>query len=376
MVHDDDTGSIVKSLSNLKFLPTIMLYEDVRITQNSQNMTIKIDAFIIAKKSLDQLETMIDKFSNTSWWNVMTSYFILETSNNQTDDTFAMFEFFIKKDILTTYLITMSGDVSVNIVTMNPFAKWAPSSWSFFGTLRTQSSLFLRSFDKVNICEGFYFDRTQHLNGHKIELAINTRIYHARYVYNESHIDGLIEFDQRLHLKAIQTMLNVTMKIYVSSSPPYYGLIKSEKYLHEQTNISLVIYGTFSKKNKFFDETFPFAFLQMLIVSHNRGYKTPLEKIKDYYGLWTLLSLFLVMPITFVVIKFINSDKSFSFVAFEMLRFLINTSIHTKIAATSHKIFFSNVSNEGMYLEKIGRQQSQIVCGMSKLRKKYKHCKL
>lgn len=78
------------------------------------------------------------------------------------------------------------------------------------------------------------------------------------------------------------------------------------------------------------------------IFTNDPGFLTPIEKIYNYYGITTVVSMTIVLSITFIVI-FLCEEKKLSFAVFEILRLLVNTAMKTPMKKSAKRIFFSMI---------------------------------
>ncbi|CAD6232590.1 GSCOCG00006965001-RA-CDS, partial [Cotesia congregata] len=93
----------------------------------------------------------------------------------------------------------------------------------------------------------------------------------------------------------------------------------------------------------YFRMSYPINFLYDVIVTHNRGLESPLEKMFKFYGWLTIIATTAIIWITFTVIYLSNSQNSskLSFAVFECLRILLSNSIYTRMNTAKIRIFFS-----------------------------------
>lgn len=82
------------------------------------------------------------------------------------------------------------------------------------------------------------------------------------------------------------------------------------------------------------------SFAPVHLIFHDPGQLTPLEKICNYYGVTTGVSLIIILSVVFIAI-FFWGKTTLSFAFFEILRLLINTEIKTPMKRVSKRVFFS-----------------------------------
>ncbi|KAK0156849.1 hypothetical protein PV328_012217, partial [Microctonus aethiopoides] len=74
------------------------------------------------------------------------------------------------------------------------------------------------------------------------------------------------------------------------------------------------------------------------IVTNNRGFYTPLEKIKNYYGIVTVISMCVIFSMTYIVIVLSGKRRRWAFAGFEVLRLIVNASIHNEYRTNVEKL--------------------------------------
>lgn len=83
---------------------------------------------------------------------------------------------------------------------------------------------------------------------------------------------------------------------------------------------------------------YPLRADSLIIVTHNRGLRSPLEKIYNYYGFIIVISTVIIITMTFGIIYASKGDLTFA--SFEILRLLVNTGIKTRITTDKMRLYF------------------------------------
>ncbi|XP_074112264.1 uncharacterized protein LOC141535972 [Cotesia typhae] len=82
------------------------------------------------------------------------------------------------------------------------------------------------------------------------------------------------------------------------------------------------------------------SFAPVHLIFHDPGQLTPLEKICNYYGVTTGVSLIIILSVVFIAV-FFWGKTTLSFAFFEIFLLLINTEIKIPMKRSSKRVFFS-----------------------------------
>ncbi|XP_034933580.1 uncharacterized protein Ir60a [Chelonus insularis] len=275
--------------------------------------------------------------------------FIVDTNNNR---NCAGVEFLLKQLKMTylseVYIFCMRNSTNVGIFTHDPYGNDKHPFWSKFETemvFHNKWTLYGRFFRKASVCQNFLFDRAP-LNGITVFIAgikhtFDTKKIGLRTFHNNFTKD--IADDKIQQFEIMKKLLNIKIIYYEWNYYPsrrtsgFLGENLMKKFPHIDVLHELHIYKVPSYS---LQVSAPIKRVLLTIISQKRGYKTPSEKIMDFYGIWTLISLLTILTITFAVI-WLKKNRNFSFASFEVIRLLINTEILIPINTLSLKIFFS-----------------------------------
>ncbi|KAK0070745.1 hypothetical protein PV326_002121, partial [Microctonus aethiopoides] len=250
--------------------------------------------------------------------------------------------------INSIFLCTNSDDVTM-IYTYNPITNRAPKEWKLIPSLTQPSkgwTMYARPHNSENVCEGLNFDRTKHLDGSTLKVVANLMKNHTWIPdkdYDESLIEKMYPLDRAM-AKALKYSFNATL-VYNADGPGYdirkppHGYLK--RIQNRSSDVGLVLRTRPASYN--FTLSYPAIYSNYHIATNNRGFYTLWEKIQNYYGIVTLISLCVILIMTYIVIIFIGKKRRWAFATFELLRLLINTSIYSRMNKLSVKIFFSMV---------------------------------
>ncbi|XP_057335761.1 uncharacterized protein LOC130674447 isoform X2 [Microplitis mediator] len=226
-------------------------------------------------------------------------------------------------NFLIVYAVCLDSKKGLTIYTFNPYTDRTTFMWE---KIKLQSNyskqklddrwtIHYRPYLKGNICQGFKFDRTKHLDGFRVLGGM------SEFSFSSLEIDRMIEKAINVSIVNTRNVSRVIARIR-DSIPGRTAVGPLRKYS----------FGTISQ---------PLNYYSFKILTYNSGLLTPLEKIYNYYGNLTVISTVIILAITFIVVYL--SEHNFSFAVFEILRLLINTGIKTRIDTVKSRIFFSMI---------------------------------
>ncbi|XP_034943690.1 uncharacterized protein [Chelonus insularis] len=251
--------------------------------------------------------------------------------------------------IFNAYYICLLNNEPV-IFTHNVYGESPPSLWKIVDHKLLGGNwwtLYRRNFRKGNICQGFLFDRFNMKNNAKsaniiLGLTIRDKSTFQKSQYRDTYSEHIIKKkdSKKTHLyyediSAATKLLNMNVK--------YYHSIDNPVYFYRNTSVDVIFATCFiSHLRPFWLPFHPVSHEEFVMLSHNRGLCTPLEKIADFYGLYTIISLIVVLINTFFVIWY-KMNKNVSLAAFDLLRLLINDGVLVPINTFPLRIFFSMI---------------------------------
>lgn len=198
-----------------------------------------------------------------------------------------------------------------------------------------------------NNCEGLNFDRTKYLDG--AELGISTYCANTTWTpdikYHTIPEDLMHPFDRKV-AQAMQYSLNASIAITFgpANETSAYSKVPVACLRHlrnSSTDIALCGQSPVATYN--FSITYPIAYFEFSAVTQRRGFYTPVEKIVNYYGPVTLVSMIVLLLMTFGVIIMSGKTRRYSFATFEVLRLVINASLHSKMSTFRLRTYFSMI---------------------------------
>ncbi|KAK0071890.1 hypothetical protein PV326_000699, partial [Microctonus aethiopoides] len=197
-----------------------------------------------------------------------------------------------------------------------------------------------------NICDGLNFDRTKYLDGSIIRAVVTISAEHEWIPdkdYDEKLMEKMLPGDV-LVVQAIKSAMNVTFIFNVDEE----GFAMNEQVtgfyrrLQNRSSDIAICFRTHHISRRF-QTTYPVFHSQLHIVTNNRGFYTPLEKIKNYYGIVTVISMCVIFSMTYIVIVLSGRKRRWAFAGFEVLRLIVNASIHSRMNTLSRRIFFTMI---------------------------------
>lgn len=190
------------------------------------------------------------------------------------------------------------------------------------------------------------FDRTEYLDGSIIRAVVTISAEHE-WIPDKDYDENLMEKmypGDVLVVQAMKSALNVTF-IFNVDEEAFDMKEKATGFYRRLENRSSDIAICYRTRytSRYFQMTYPVFHSQLHIVTNNRGFYTPLEKIKNYYGIVTLISMCIIFSMTYIVIVLSGRRRRWAFAGFEVLRLIVNASIHSRMNTLSRKLFFTMI---------------------------------
>ncbi|KAK0174863.1 hypothetical protein PV327_010584 [Microctonus hyperodae] len=343
-----------KSLWKLDSFANIIYNNSSKIIMNNIKLRKKINFFIIIAKSTIHFHETLEKFKYSSWWNIMAKFIILDSSDQHCTNAQDILYTGWKFNIVTLLFFCINSRQIPMIYTYNPYTNRAPKAWKLSfqsSTVNHQHhnrgwTIYSQQYSTGNICESLNFDRTKYLDGSYIKIVTMCHT-NCTWIpgkeYNETVIEKLYPHDLRI-IKSLKQSLNVTLKLYFGPNDSGES-VEPQGYLkHVQKGLSdLAISWRPPSATYNLTKSYPIAYSKILIATNNQGYCSPLEKIEKFYGVITLISMCILLTLTFIVVLISSKKFKYSFAIFEVIRLLINASLFSKMDTTSRRIFFSMI---------------------------------
>ncbi|XP_034946593.1 uncharacterized protein [Chelonus insularis] len=219
---------------------------------------------------------------------------------------------------------------------------WTHVSWKVDSLYL--GSFYLRKYN-IDLCRNLNFYRQ--MPSENIDILVGCQ----RKVTSESEM--VPDFIYREDMNKLKTefllpsilligkVLNITFAAYIQSYLYKKGHNADKLYplLWIKTHVDITSHGQALVYNNLITYLNPDYYDTFIILSFKSAEATPLEKIYKFYGIWTLISLIMILIITFVVI-YLKSHRNAASAAFNVLRLLINSGVEIPINTLSLKIFF------------------------------------
>lgn len=198
------------------------------------------------------------------------------------------------------------------------------------------------------ICEVLKYDRIKYLDGAKVHLIAPgdfTSWWTPGVEYEEN--PGMTELTGIGGdvLKAMKYVLNVTFMVSfarkefnIKNSTPY-GI-----FARLSTGVSDTAFAVYPVEYpEIIKRNYPLMRININCATQRLGYYTPVERLVNYYGIVTLVSMIIILSMTFVVVIMSNKSKKYSFACFEVLRLLVNASLYSRMNTLPLRIFYSMI---------------------------------
>lgn len=194
-----------------------------------------------------------------------------------------------------------------------------------------------------SIGNGWNFDRKKFLDGTKLKVVVDVPA-HSPVILDKDYDESVLGTTVRLHdahvINALKMTLNVTLVINFDEN--YWGITTEirgffKRLQYGSSDLAVCMRNLHQTYN--LTVTYPIMHSEISIMTQKLGYYTPFEKIMNYYGLVTFVSMLIILTITFGFIVIVGKKK-LSFAIFELLRLLVNTSVHSKMHTFPRRMFF------------------------------------
>ncbi|KAK0166747.1 hypothetical protein PV327_004236 [Microctonus hyperodae] len=349
IIYADSEPSIIKSLQESSSF-AITLINNLPINNQTIDPQIESPLFLITPNSQMHFQEILTAFKYSKWWNIKTSFFILDELNQQCENAREILETAWKMNIIKSFFLCVNSKLTPMIYTYNPYTNRAPKPWKIVQNNNKPTNgwtMYAKSLKKGNICRSLNFDRTKHLDGSIIKALVNlppNSSWTPNKNYNEDLIQEMYSFDIIL-VKVLKYSLNITFVFNVEEDgfdrteniTEFYKLLENRN----STDIAICLRSQYMFRDS--QITHNIIYSRIYLVTNNRGFYTPLEKIKNFYGLVTLVSILVILFLTYSVIVLSGRRRRWAFAGFEILRLLINTGLHSRINTLAKKIFFTMI---------------------------------
>ncbi|CAG5083969.1 Protein of unknown function [Cotesia congregata] len=182
--------------------------------------------YVIRFESMEKLISLIFEFVGSTIWSIKSPIFILDISEKfHVTIPYSALGFLASFDILVSYYLRYDKDQDSTILyTLNPYTQFAPLPWNQVRTSNGNSTTKLTLYsmrypkDLKKNYQNIHFDKTQYLDGHKIELLAlrdlrNSTKQHKQKIINKyiKHIEEM----QDTTLHSLSDYANVKTSLHV-----------------------------------------------------------------------------------------------------------------------------------------------------------------
>ncbi|XP_044580572.1 uncharacterized protein LOC123262431 isoform X1 [Cotesia glomerata] len=345
IINCDTDKNLIKSFSDLESAVTIVL--NCNLSAVNQLTITKRSSFIAAfDGSLHEIDRILHKFNQSPWWNVNSIFYILSGSKNGCSDGEQVLKIAWKLNILNCYFVCFDFTRKPFIFTFNPYSKYAPDPWKIVREITEKydyMAIYNRPFTKRNICTSLSFDRTKYLDKAVLNVALclpSSKSYLLPNLNEENHNLIYTHFEGDM-LKLLKKGLKITLK-YNYDVEPIEDPSKPRGVLIRLINKTTDVAMCLATHEIIFDllPSHQIIYTGYTIFSKNRGLRSPLEKMYDFYGPMMITATVIISAITYFVIWYINKLRGHWFAIFEIFRLWTSTSLYSKIDSLALRIFF------------------------------------
>ncbi|XP_044575410.1 uncharacterized protein LOC123259170 isoform X2 [Cotesia glomerata] len=335
VINNRTDESVSRHLGNLESV-AVNFQDNLLVSKYDNNIIHgkgKIDLFIATvENSVGELNKILRRLKFSRWWNIMMTYFIINGSDNGCKHAFTALQMIWRMNILNCYYICFDFDGKSFIYTFNPYSSRAPDQWKIAEEISNASyymAIYNRVYDEDDICKDFYFDRTKYVDKFLMKIGIPSRMQNL-----QSGLDVI---------SAMKTVFNLSLinVHFLCNTNDHLRFV-----IFHSDELDILWCSYFNHKKREYDSlksSYPTSFEGLYILSSNQKLLSPLEKIYSSFDFSLILGTIIITIITYLVILFTNSNRSYSFTTFEIIRLWIGVSLKTKIHPQSLRIFFSSI---------------------------------
>ncbi|CAG5084003.1 Protein of unknown function [Cotesia congregata] len=219
--------------------------------------------YVIRFESMQKLVPLIFGFMGSTIWSIKSPIFILDISEKfYATNPYSVLRFLAHFDILVSYYLRYDKDEDSTVLyTLNPYTQFAPLPWNQVGTSNgnstTKPTLYSMRYPKdlkkkYRIID---FDKTQYLDGHKIELLALTDLRYSTEQHKQKIVNEYIkqiEEIQDFTLYSLPDYMNVKTSLHVIDK---YFTIKMVKSGFDQ-NLFARQYDAFNQQSQLADTNY------------------------------------------------------------------------------------------------------------------------
>ncbi|KAK0176630.1 hypothetical protein PV328_000747 [Microctonus aethiopoides] len=348
IIHSDSDQTIINSIGKLE-TSTLMLISNSSKNNIGVAQYLHMPLFIMTPKSRMEFHDILMSFKSSPLWNIMAPFLILDKSSRKCMNAPNILKTAWEMNVVKSFFLCVNSKNVSMIYTYNPYTNRAPQPWKNVKTTKNRTdgwTMYSKLNGEGNICDGLNFDRTEHLDGSIIRAVVTISPEHE-WIPDKDYDENLMEKMYPVDFLVIQAMksaLNVTFIFNVDEE----GFDMKEKATgfykrleNRSSDIAICLRTHYTSRH--FQMTYPVFYSQLHIVTNNRGFYTPLEKIKNYYGIVTLISMCVIFSMTYIVIVLSGRRRRWAFAGFEVIRLIVNASIHSRMNTLSRRIFFTMI---------------------------------
>ena len=316
----------------------------------TQGVPYKLRTFVVTTSSTTSLKKTLQNVKNTSWWNHMASFLIIDSPtllDNGCSKAYNILSTAWKMNILYATFICQHKSKGPLIYSFNPYTNQAPLPWQVEKTSRMKNehpwTLLVRGYqDSQEICEDLHFDKTQNLGGYETRAII----YSTDIDTNNPNLEAVTE-KSGISVRYLFRALNSSAKISVYESS--YDV--ADVIRRGLSDINLM---EWYQQNDFNTSmTYPHGFSGLQSITQYRGYKSQIRKLLQVLDYSSRYAVFIVFCVTFLFLKFFLQQSVTS--AFLNIVLLIcnaalpnlSNNLATRIYLSS--VFILMVTIQGIY---------------------------
>ena len=292
--HDQQAVILIDEISRAITTPS-------PVKQETRN---KLQNFVVIATSTTSLKQTLRDIKNSTWWNHMASFLIIDSPtplNHGCSKAFEILSTAWKTNLLHAKFICHHESKGPLIYSYNPYTNQAPLPWHLEKTFRIKNkhpwTLLVRSYqNNQEICKHIDFDKTKDLGGYEIRAAIySTSTDPQPSEPNVENLNGFNGISARYLFRA----LNSTSKVIVYKP----SIEISNIMVRGVTDIHLTMWPQWNNFNS--SMTYPHALTGLSSITQRRGNLSQIGKLLRVIDIPSRYAVAIVCFVTFVFFKFI-----------------------------------------------------------------------
>ncbi|XP_057326112.1 uncharacterized protein LOC130668070 [Microplitis mediator] len=304
---------------------SIMIIDDDFETNNIQLYNPAYPTYLLSADSIVKPRSLISNLQSSSWWNIISHFFVIETRENLCKDSSKVLQLLWKADLLSSFYICSDSNNKTMVYTFNPFTRRAPNYWEEVDTIDKPNdkwTLYKQPFiNDKSICQNLTFDKTEFLDGHEVKAGAIPELNETSTINRTRDIEScrtVLPYNHYLFLKTIFPVLNVTPIITYTSADN----LNFQNGTHDiglNTRYKGAEFDIVDYSELFYEEGY-------MILTQKRGMTQVFEQVSNFLDLETTLFIVFLLFITFIAI-IRNNNRQYGLGLLDILSLILSRGI-------------------------------------------------